>query len=206
MRFDYILDEVFSTWSHIAALRILMDAARPLSGREIARLSHMNHRSCLKALTRLEHIGFVNRNRGGRDHLFSINREHRLWHEGILPMLEIERRHLGRLAKRLRKELSIYVESAILYGDSIMKRDVHDTTVDLCLVVNSRIMEQEIRSHLDIITPIAWKRYGAKLQTIIFTEPDFVRRAKRGQVSVQAILREGQVISGKTFRELMGTP
>jgi hypothetical protein len=147
-----------------------MDAARPLSGREIARLSHMNHRSCLKALTRLEHIGFVNRNRGGRDHLFTINREHRLWHEGILPMLEIERQHLGRLAKRLRKELSIYVESAILYGNIIMKLDVHDITVDLCLIINNRMTEREIRSHLNIITPIVWKRYGAKLQTIIFTE------------------------------------
>jgi hypothetical protein len=204
MRFDYILDEVFSTWSHISALRILMDAVRPLSGREIARLSHMNHRSCLKALTRLEHIGFVNRNRGGRDHLFTINRDHRLWHEGILPMLEIEQRHLGRLAKRLRKELSASVESAILYGNSVMKRDTHDTTVDLCLIINSRITEQEIRSRLDIVVPIAWKRYGAKLQTVIFTEPDFVRRAKRGQVSVLTILKEGQVISGKTFRELIG--
>ncbi|MCX6122261.1 MAG: hypothetical protein NTX44_11695 [Ignavibacteriales bacterium] len=204
MRFDYILDEVFSTWSHISTLRILMDAARPLSGREIARLSHMNHRSCLKALTRLEHIGFVNRNRGGRDHLFTVNREHRLWHEGILPMLEIERRHLGRLAKRLRKELAIHVESAILYGNSIMKRDMHDTTVDLCLVINSRMTEREIRSHLNLITPIVWKRYGAKLQTVIFTESDFVRRAKRGQVSVRTILKEGQVISGKTLRELIG--
>jgi predicted transcriptional regulator len=204
MRFDYILDEVFSTWSHISTLRILMDAAHPLSGREIARLSHMNHRSCLKALTRLEHIGFVNRNRGGRDHLFTINREHRLWQEGILPMLEIERRHLGRLAKRLRKELSMYVESAILYGNSVMKREAHDTTVDLCLIINSRMTEQEIRSHLNIITPIAWKRYGAKLQAVIFTEADFVRRVKRDQVSVQAILKEGQVISGKTFRELIG--
>jgi hypothetical protein len=204
MRFDYILDEVFSTWSHISTLRILMDAARPLSGREIARLSHMNHRSCLKALTRLEHIGFVYRNRGGRDHLFTINREHRLWHEGILPMLEIERQHLGRLAKRLRKELAIHVESAILYGNSIMKRDMHDTTVDLCLVINNRMTEREIRSHLNLITPIVWKRYGAKLQTVIFTEADFVRRVKRGQVSVQTILKEGQVISGKTFRELIG--
>jgi hypothetical protein len=182
-----------------------MDAARPLSGREIARLSHMNHRSCLKALTRLEHIGFVNRNRGGRDHLFTINREHRLWHEGILPMLEIERRHLGRLAKRLRKELAIHVESAILYGNSIMKRDTHDTTIDLCLVINNRMTEREIRSHLNIITPIVWRRYGAKLQTVIFTETDFVRRAKRGQVSVQTILKEGQVISGKTFREFIGS-
>ena len=77
MRFDYILDEVFATWSHISVLRILMNTTRPLSGREIARLAHMTHRSCLRALTRLEYIGFVNRNRGGRDHLFTINREHR---------------------------------------------------------------------------------------------------------------------------------
>jgi hypothetical protein len=206
MRFDYILDEVFSTWSHISTLRTLMDAARPLSGREIARLSHMNHRSCLKALTRLEHIGFVNRNRGGRDHLFTLNREHRLWHEGILPMFDIERRHLGRLAKRLRKELSPYVESAILYGNSVMKRDAHDTTIDVCLIINSRMTEQEIRSRVEIIMPIAWKRYGAKVQTVIFTEPDFVRRVKRGQSLVQTILKEGQVISGKTIRELIGMP
>ena len=204
MRFDYILDEVFSTWSHISALRILMDAARPLSGREVARLSHMNHRSCLKALTRLEHIGFVNRNRGGRDHLFTLNREHRLWHEGILPMLEIEQRHLGCLAKRLRKELSPYVESAILYGNSVMKRDTHDTTIDVCIIINSKMTEQEIRNRLDSILPIAWKRYGAKLQTVIFTESDFVRRVKRGQSAVQTILKEGQVISGKTIRELIG--
>jgi hypothetical protein len=203
MRLDHILDEVFSTWSHIAILRIFIDASHPLSGREIARLSHMNHRSCLNALTRLEHIGFVNRNRGGRDHLFSINREHRLWNEGVLPLLEIERRHLGRLAKRLRKELLMYVESAILYGNSIMKQDAHDTTVDLCVVINNRMTEKEIRSHLNIIAPIGWKRYGAKLQSIVFTEADFVRKAKRRQAPVAAIIEEGQVIAGKTMLELL---
>jgi hypothetical protein len=206
MRFDHILDEVFSTWSHIAVLRILMDARYPLSGRELARLSRMNHRSCLKALTRLEHIGFVNRNKGGRDHLFTINREHRLWFEGILPLLEIERRHIGRLAKRLRKELMLYVESAILHGTGITKKDSQDTTVDLCLVINNRMTEKEIRTHLDIIAPIVWKRYGAKLQTTIYAETDFVRRAKRGQSSILAILKEGQVIAGKTLRELTNHP
>jgi hypothetical protein len=85
------------------------------------------------------------------------------------------------------------------------KREAHDTTVDLCLIINNRMTEQEIRSHLNVIAPIVWRRYGAKLNTVIFTEPDFIRRAKRGQVPVQTILKEGQVISGKTFRELMGT-
>jgi hypothetical protein len=204
MRFDHIFDEVFSTWSHIAILRIFMDASRPLSGREVARLSQMNHRSCLNSLTRLERIGFVFRNRGGRDHLFSINREHRLWSEGVLPMLEIERRHLGRLAKRLRKELSMHVESAILYGSSIMKREAHDTTVDVCVIINNRMTEKEIRTHLNAISPIAWKRYGVKLQSIVFTEADFVRKAKRGHFSVKSIVEEGQVIAGKTIRDILG--
>ena len=203
MRFDHILDEVFSTWSHTAILRIFIDASKPLSGRELARLSRMNHRSCLHALTRLEHIGFVQRNKGGRDHLFSINREHRLWSEGILPLLEIERRHLGRLAKRLRKELSMYVESAILYGNTVMKRDIADTTVDLCLVINNRMTEKEIRSHLNTIIAIIWKRYGARLQTVIFTESDFTRKAKRKQSPVTSVIEEGQVITGKSIQELL---
>jgi hypothetical protein len=203
MRIDHILDEVFSTWSHIAILRIFMDASHPLSGREIARLSHMNHRSCLHALTRLEHIGFVNRNRGGRDHLFSINREHRLWNEGVLPLLEIERRHLGRVAKRLRKELLMHVESAILYGNSILKQDTHDPSVDLCIVMNNKITEKEIRSHLNIIAPILWKRYGVRLHAVVLTEADFARKAKRRQAPLPAILEDGQVITGKTLQELL---
>jgi hypothetical protein len=203
MRFDYILDEVFSTWSHVAILRTLMDASHPLSGREIARISKMNHRPCLNALTRLEKIGFVMRNRGGRDHLFSINHEHRLWNEGILPLLEIERRHLGRLAKRLRKELSTYTESGILYGSCMMKRELYEPIIDLCLVINNRISEKEILSHLNIVTPIAWKRYGAKLQTVVFTEAEFARRAKRGQAPIATIIKEGQVIFGKALNELI---
>jgi predicted nucleotidyltransferase len=181
-----------------------MDNPHPLSGRELSRLSNMNHRSCLQALTRLEKIGFVIRNRGGRDHLFLINREHRLWTEGILPLLEIERRHMGRLAKRLRKELSIYVESAILYGSSVMKHEAHDTTVDLCVVINNRTTEKEIQHHLNNIAAIVWKRYGAKLQSVVFTETEFIRRAKRAQHPVAIILKEGQVIAGKQIRDIMG--
>jgi hypothetical protein len=203
MRLAHILDEVFSTWSHTAILRIYMDASHPLSGRGIARLSHMNHRSCLHALSRLERIGFVNRNRGGRDHLFSINHEHRLWNEGVLPLLEIERRHLSRLVKRLRKELLMYVESAIIFGNSIMKQDAHDTTVNLCVIINNRMTEKEIRSHLNIIALIAWKRYGIQLRFIVLTEADFAHKAKRRQAPLEAIIEEGQVIAGKTMQELL---
>lgn len=163
----------------------------------------MNHRSCLHALTRLEHIGFVTRNRGGRDHLFSVNRDHRLWTEGILPLLEIERRHLGRLAKRLRKELALYVESAILFGNCLMKRESSDTTVDVCIVINNRMTEKEIHTHMHTIAPIVWKRYGVKLRPTVLSEAEFLRKAKRRQHPLPSILEEGQVIVGKAIHELL---
>lgn len=51
MVFHRVLDVVFSTWSHTAVLRALQDSAVGVTGREIARLAGMNHRSCLKALS-----------------------------------------------------------------------------------------------------------------------------------------------------------
>ena len=54
MVFHRMLDEVFAARSHSAALRVLQDAARGFTGREIARQAGMTHRSALKALTRLE--------------------------------------------------------------------------------------------------------------------------------------------------------
>jgi hypothetical protein len=203
MRFDLLLDEVFSTWSHIAVLRVLMNTPRPLSGREIGRLSHMNHRSCLRALTKLEHLAFVFRTRGGRDHFFVLNREHRLWQEGIHPLLDFERRHLGRLVKRLRKELALYVESAILYGPALLKREMHGPMIDLCLIINAPVTEKEIRTHLDAIAPTLWKRYGATLHLVVYGETEFVRRVKRGHAQTIAILTEGQLITGKSFGDLL---
>ena len=79
-------DEVLRSWSHVAVLRAILDSAVGLTGNEIARVSGMQPRSALKALTSLEELGIVHRQRGGRDHLFTLNRDHFLTREGLLPL------------------------------------------------------------------------------------------------------------------------
>jgi hypothetical protein len=83
-----------------------------------------------------------------------------------------------------------------------MKRETNDTSIDLCVVINNRITDKEIQNHLNITAQIAWKRYGAKLQTNVLTETEFARRAKRGLAPVASIMKEGQVVFGKTLQEL----
>ncbi|MCL4510125.1 MAG: hypothetical protein M1470_03535 [Bacteroidetes bacterium] len=55
-----------SPWSHIAVLRVLQDSQQGLTGRKIARLSGMNHRACLNALTELELLSVIRCQREGK--------------------------------------------------------------------------------------------------------------------------------------------
>jgi len=42
------LDHIFSARSQVAVLRVLLDSAHGLTGREVARQAGMNHQSCIK--------------------------------------------------------------------------------------------------------------------------------------------------------------
>ena len=46
-----------------------------ITGREVARLANINHRTALLVLENLLQIDIVHRLIGGRDHIFTLNRE-----------------------------------------------------------------------------------------------------------------------------------
>ena len=142
MVFHRVLDHVFSTWSHIAVLHALQDSAHGSSGREIARIAGMNHRSCLKALTELEALSLVGRVRGGRDQLFTLNRERLLVQEGILPLLDLERSFTRTLYRDLSKHLARYAISAIVFGSVARNRETASSNLNLCLILRT-VKEKE---------------------------------------------------------------
>ncbi len=65
-----ILDNVFATWSNIAVLRVLKEVKIGLSGREIAKQAGISAPTSLDALSSLENLNIVSRQRGGREHFF----------------------------------------------------------------------------------------------------------------------------------------
>jgi predicted nucleotidyltransferase len=203
MVFHRVLDVVFSTWSHIAVLRVLQDSAVGMTGREIARLAGMNHRSCLRALTTLEEIAVVNRQMGGRDHLFSLNREHLLVAEGVLPLLRLERSFLDRVSDHLKKKMGRAAQSMILFGSVARKAETTHSDLDVCFVLRNGQERETVLEGIDGMSQTIRRRFGASLSPFIITASDFRRRAKLKKPPVDNVLKDGVVIAGKSMRELL---
>jgi predicted nucleotidyltransferase len=203
MVFHRVLDVVFSTWSHIAVLRVLQDSAVGMTGREIARLAGMNHRSCLKALTTLEGVGLINRQMGGRDHLFSLNREHLLVAEGILPLLKLERRFLDQVSHDLKKKMGRTVQSMIVFGSVARKSETTHSDLDVCFVVHNGRERETVLEGINDLSQTIRRRFGTSLSPFVITVSEFRRRAKLKKPPVDNILKDGVVIAGKSVRELL---
>ena len=145
MIFYRVLDQVLSGSSQIAVLRAMQDSKIGLSGREIARIAGISPKACLQALTNLENLSIVFRQRGGRDHFFSLNREHLLVKEGILALLDLERNYLKLLSKKIIRNTSKHSESIILFGSVARKDESIESDIDICFVYSGT-------SHREIIS------------------------------------------------------
>ncbi|MFH0989391.1 MAG: nucleotidyltransferase domain-containing protein [bacterium] len=200
MIFHKVLDVLLSTWSHIAVLRVLQDSVHGLTGREIARQSGMNHRSCLRALTTLEELSIVRRIRGGRDHLFSINREHLLIAEGILPLLGLERKFFKEFTDVLKHLCGNQAETIILFGSVARREETAASDVDVCFLINKAADKEKIQDILQKNSNAMVKRFGARMSPIFFTRKEFSKKVEQKVPLVQLILSEGIIIKGKQIR------
>jgi predicted nucleotidyltransferase len=203
MVFHRVWDQVFSTWSHVAVLRALQDSGQGSTGRELARLSGMNHRSCLQALTELEGLSLVRRVRGGRDHLFTLNRRHLLVEQGVLPLLALERSFTRTLFSHLAKRLAKHAKSIIVFGSVARKEETTSSDFDVCFVVPSEKDKEAVEAAVHSISPELLDVYGAKLAPFVLTQKGFAQKASKGLPPVRDIVKEGVVIAGLSIRELL---
>lgn len=200
MIFHHVLDHIFSTWSHIAVLRVLQYAAQGLSGREVARLAGMSHRACLNALTDLEELGIVLRHRGGRDHSFTLNRDHALVADGILPLLGLEREFRQRLERLLKSRLDRHVDSIILFGSVVRKEETAESDLDVCILVSHTSQISRVRQRVHDLAGNVQRRFNAGLSPVILTRAEFLHGLRKGKSPMKEIAAEGVPISGNVIR------
>jgi predicted nucleotidyltransferase len=201
MIFHHVLDHVFSTWSHVAILRALQHAAQGLSGREVARLAAMTHRACLNALTDLEELGIILRHRGGRDHVFTLNRNYILVADGIIPLLDLEQDFRNRLDRFLKTNLRRDVDSMILFGSVARREETAASDLDLCLLVSHTSRIPHVRQRVHDLANTVREQFNARLSPIIFTKATLLRDLKRGKSPMREIAMGGITITGTVLRE-----
>jgi len=195
------LDEVFRTWSHVAVLRTLIDTNTGYTGNEVARAAGMHPNSAFKALSLLEGLGIVQRKVGGRDHIFSLNREHYLVQEALLKLFQVENRFLQKIITTLAAILKNNTYCAVIFGSVARREENVLSDLDICCIVNSNADGNFLRKSLSKEAVMLHKKFGIKLAPIFFTKAGFVKKKKTPLI--KTILAEGILITGKHPGELI---
>ncbi len=198
-----ILDNVFATWSNIAVLRVLNRVKTGLSGREIAKQANMSAPSSLEALSSLENLNIVTRQRGGREHFFFLNREHYIVRKIIIPILSSERKFSESIYLDIEKELGRHSLSLIVFGSTARSEEKTESDLDLCIVFSGAGMKNKIENIITELNLSLFKKYGVSLSPFFISEAEFKNRARTKKPPVSDIIRDGIVISGKTIRKLL---
>jgi predicted nucleotidyltransferase len=196
-----VFDEVFRTWSNVAVMRALVDTSTGFTGNEVARTAGMHPNSALRALTLLEELGIVNRQIGGRDHIFSLNREHYLFQEVLAKVFQTEISFPQEIINTLASILKKQVYSAVIFGSTARREETALSDLDICCIVNAPIDRIQVNSLLDKKSKTLNKKFGIKLAPIFFLKEQFIR--KRKSKLIKSIANEGILITGKDPKGLL---
>lgn len=201
MIINNILQHIFSTPSNVIVLRTLNSRLVGISGREIARISKLSTRTAQSVLANLESLGLVNRTIGGRDHLFTLNRNNKIVSKLIKYIFEFEDGFSKEIISSIKKKLSPLVSSLILFGSVARKEEESSSDFDLCIVHSKN--KTKIVNTVSELRDRLYDDYKVTLAPFYITETDFKKRAKRNQSPVNNIIKEGILITGKPIRELI---
>jgi len=196
-----VFDEVLRSWSHVAVLRALLDTMTGFSGNEVARVAGMHPRSAIKALSSLEVLGIVRRQRGGLDHIFTLTRDHFAVREGLLGLYEAERRFPGAIMSALSGILQRRVVSAVIFGSVAKNEETPESDFDLCCVVKTEAEKEKAREVLLSESTALHEEFGIKIAALFLTVEELRKRAHTPLV--KDMLVNGKPVLGAHLKKLL---
>jgi predicted nucleotidyltransferase len=192
-----ILDGIFSRWSNLAVLRALNKYAVGITGREVSRAAGLSIKNCFNALNDLENLGIISRVRGGRDHLFTLNRDHFIVNKALLPLFEIEKNYFDFVISDIKKKLKSKTLTVYIFGSVARKEEDISSDLDLAIVYETKLQKETATELVSELVHLLHKKYFITLSPFLISKNEFIRRLKKNKSPVNAIVREGILLLDK---------
>lgn len=188
-----------------AVLTVLARTTRPLTGREIARLTgRSSHSGVLDVLNRLTTHGLVDRQEAGRALLYTLNREHL-----AAPAVEVLAAMRATLLDRIRAALATWKVKPVhasLFGSAARGDGRLDSDIDVFVVRPRGVAEDDgtwVRQRDELATAV--RRWTGNRASIAEVGEQELRRLRREAPPIVAELREDAVtLYGPSIAEPLG--
>ncbi len=187
-----------------AVLVVLAGTTKPLSGRDLARISGVSPNGAWKALRRLSEHGVVKEQAGGgRATLYTLNRNH-LASDAILTLTRLRIVLIDRLKEQLGtwpiQPLHASIFGSVARGDGGPASDV-----DIFVVRPRAVIEDDVqwRSQIDALSDaiLAWTGNPASVSEITGSD---IRRLRMEQPKiVDSVIREGILLVGESATHML---
>lgn len=201
MKIYNVLNSIFSAPSAVSLLRELSIRNTGLTGRELARATNLTPQSAHNTLANLEALKIVNRITAGRSHYFTLNRNHYLNKQIIENLYSYEREYINAIFESIKKSLGKWSISLIIFGSVARRDETVESDLDLCIVYKGKkaLVEEKISSLRDKL----FNEFGVNLAPFYITEREFKSRAKNIKPPIDNIIKEGNVIYGKSINRII---
>ena len=197
------LNEIFSAYSNIAVIRELRYTKNGFSGREIAKRAGLSAPAAINSLTHLESLRIVNRQIGGRDHIFTLNISNYFVKVVLLPILDAEGKFYDSIVKDIKKILFKNTISVFLFGSVARKDESIQSDFDICIVFSGLKDKKIVEEKVNVCRDELHNNYGISLAPFYISVKEFQQRAKLKKPPINEILKEGILLFGQSIKELL---
>jgi len=186
-------------------LATLARTSRPLTGREVARLTgRSSHGGVLDVLNRLSGHGLVDRQEAGKAFLFTLNRNHL-----AAPAVDILAGMRTELLNRMRRAIDVWEIAPVhvsLFGSTARGEGDTESDIDLFVVRPRRVSEDDPRWRAqleDLATKI--ESWTGNRAGVAEASEDEIEQLRRDEPLINNELRsDAIVLGGAEISDLLG--
>ncbi len=196
---ERILEDVFGTKARLALLRRLSRESQPLTARQLAALTGLNHRTVVEALDPMTHLGVVEQRHAGPSYQYSLARENIVAQRIVLAALDAE----SGLPSAQRSEIvSLFARQAIsivLFGSMATGQEKRGSDVDVLVVMPDEKGCAEVEERALEAGHSFFRRFGRPLSVHCVTISDARRR---GKAFLSDAFSKGEMLFGEPLADL----
>lgn len=152
-------------------------------------------------------MGLLDRREATSQHLYQINRKHRLV-EALEAVFEAEERRLSDLLEALQDVLdgglfSPIVEAAAIFGSAARGEDRPDSDLDLLVVTEDDDDDDEIWERLLEKQPTFQREFGIRLSPVVMSLDRLRQRSEDGDPLIQEVVNDGITVVKPSIHDLL---